>query len=102
MNAFLVLLVAAVLTYALRSSLVHALRGRELPARVTIGLSVVVPAGLAAVLVAATLAPHGSANVSARVVALAVAFVVARAARNATVTVGVGMVALWAVTALGA
>jgi branched-subunit amino acid transport protein len=94
MSALAVLLLAGLGTFAIRSSTVHLLHGRELSPRATRALAGAVPAGLAAMIVV-SLATHDAHGAPVRAVALLVALLVARFTKNVALVTAAGMVTFW-------
>jgi branched-subunit amino acid transport protein len=99
MSAFASLLAAGVLAFVVRSSLVHALHGRQLPVWLDRGFAAAIPAGLAATVVVAV-AANGDWR-PARAGALALAGLVASRTHSMLTVVGAGLAALWAFQAVG-
>lgn len=94
MTALAILIAAGVLTYALRSSMVHVLHGRELSPRWSTAFAGAIPAGLAAIIVV-PLAAHPTYELAPRAVAIAAAVVIARFTNRAAVVIGAGMTTFW-------
>jgi branched-subunit amino acid transport protein len=100
MSAAVSLAAAGFVAFAVRSSMVHVLHGRRIPAWLDRALTAAIPAGLAATVVVA-LVVRGDAG-PARAGALALAGLAAGRTRSMLVVVGVGLAAIWALQALGA
>jgi branched-subunit amino acid transport protein len=98
MTLWIVIILMGVVTYGLRLSLI-ALMGRfEVPPLVSRGLRFVPPAVLSAIILPELVQPGGTLNLSLgnlRLLAGALAILVAWRTRNVFLTVGVGMAGLW-------
>jgi branched-subunit amino acid transport protein len=94
MTPLAILIAAGVLTYAIRSSMVHVLHGRELGPRWSMAFAGAIPAGLAAIIVV-PLAAHPAEELAPRAAALIAAAVVTRFTNRASVVIGVGMATFW-------
>ncbi len=103
MNLWLVIIVAGLITYAIRLSMIL-LQGRiSLPQRVQQGLRYVPVAVLSAIIFPEMLQPGGTLDLSlgnARLLAGIVAVAVAHLTKNVMWTAGVGMLTLWGLQAL--
>jgi len=102
-NLTLLLVLGAIGTFLLRASFLWLLPGERLPARVKRGLGYVAPAVLAALAVPAFVPaawpPDGAVSFM-RPAAAAVALLVAWRGGNIFLTIGAGMVSLWALNAI--
>lgn len=94
MSALVILAVAGVLTYALRSSMVHALHGRALNPALARACAAAIPAGLAATIVV-SLASRAGDDGLIRALAMVPAVLVARFTTQALLVVATGMAAFW-------
>ena len=98
MTLWIVIILMGLVTYGLRLSMI-ALMGRlEVPPLVSRGLRFVPPAVLSALILPELVQPSGALNLSLgnlRLVAGALAIVVAWRTRNVLLTVGLGMAGLW-------
>ena len=90
MKALAILIAAGVLTYALRSSMVHLLHRREISPRWSMAFAAAIPAGLAAIIVVSP-AAHPGPELLPRTAALAVATVVTRLTSRVSIVIGAGM-----------
>jgi branched-subunit amino acid transport protein len=93
----------AVITYALRLSVIGLFGRLSMPKTVVRALRFVPPAVLSAIILPELLRPHGTLDLSAgnaRLVAGILAALIARLTGNAVVTIGAGMAALWILQAL--
>jgi branched-subunit amino acid transport protein len=103
MTLWVVIILMGVVTYGLRLSLIG-LTGRwEVPPLVSRGLRFVPPAVLSAIVAPELVTPSGRLNLSLgnlRLVAGALAILVAWRTRNVLLTVGLGMAALWLLSSL--
>jgi branched-subunit amino acid transport protein len=100
MTAALVLVAAGLVAFLVRGSMVHAVHGRRLPGWLDRAFTAAIPAGLAATIVVAV-AARGQVS-PARVVALALATVVASRTGSMLGVVGAGLASLWALQLVGA
>jgi len=103
MTLWLTVLLGGLITYAERLSLIVPLGRVTLPPVLVRGLRFVPPAVLTAIIVPELLLPRGELDFSlgnARLLAGALAAVVAWWSRNVILTVVSGMVTLWVLTAL--
>ena len=98
MSAFAVLAVAGVLTFAIRSSMVHVLHGRALHPALARACAAAIPAGLAAIIVV-SLASRAGDDRTIRVLAMLPALLVTRFTTQALLVVGTGMAAFWLLSA---
>ncbi len=90
-------------TYATRLSFIALLPHEKLPSALRRGLSFVPPAVLAAIILPELIRPGGTLNLSldnTRLVAGAVAAVVAWRSRNTWLTIAAGMAGLWILSRL--
>jgi branched-subunit amino acid transport protein len=94
MSALAVLGIAGLLTFAIRSSMVHMLHGRALHPALARACAAAIPAGLAAIIVV-SLASHTGGDGWMRALAMVPALVVARFTTQALFVVGAGMAAFW-------
>ena len=103
MNVWLLLICMGLVTYFIRLSMI-ALVGRvRVPSLIEWALCLVPPAVFAAIIFPELLMPRGSLDVSftnVRLLAGALAAVVAWRTRNVLLTIGIGMVGLWVMQAL--
>src|SRR5690348_9318801 len=104
MTLWVVIILMGVVTYGLRLSLIG-LTGRwDVPPLVSRGLRFVPPAVLSAIILPElVMTPAGALNLSLgnlRLVAGALAILVAWRTRNVLLTVGLGMAALWLLSSL--
>ena len=103
MTLWIVLILMGVVTYGLRLSLIG-LTGRwEVPPLVSRALRFVPPAVLSAIIAPELVQPNGAINLSLgnlRLVAGALAILVAWRTRNVLLTVGLGMAALWLLSSM--
>jgi branched-subunit amino acid transport protein len=98
MNLWLVMLLAGLATYAIRLSFILLIGVRKPPELAERALRFVPPAVLTAIFVPELLLPESQLDVSlgnARLIAGAIAIVVAWRTRNIFLTILVGMGALW-------
>ena len=101
MSPLIVIIAAAVGTFALRASMLVGLAGRQLPASIQTRLALVGPAALAA-LCAASLGPDPSRGIAwAEVLAAAAAFIAVRRSRSIIHAFLVGLPVLWFAHAVG-
>jgi len=103
MTLWLTVLLGGLITYAERLSLIVPLGRVTLPPVLVRGLRFVPPAVLTAIIVPELLLPRGELDFSlgnARLLAGALAAVIAWWSRNVILTVVSGMVTLWVLTAL--
>ena len=103
MEIWLIILAMGVVTYALRLSLIGAIRQLTLPPLVMRGLRFVPPAVLSAIILPEVLRPSGPLDISltnARLVAGIVAALVAWRTRSVVPTVLVGLAVVWLMQAL--
>ena len=103
MALWLTIIAMGVITYALRLSLIGALGQITLPPLLVRGLRFVPPAVLTAIIVPELVLPSGQLDLSlgnVRLMAGALAAVVAWLSQTVWLTVVVGMVTLWVLTAL--
>jgi branched-subunit amino acid transport protein len=99
MSLWITIILMGVVTYALRLSLIALLGRFEVPPLVSRGLRFVPPAVLSAIVLPALVQPDGPLNLSlgnARLLAGALAGLVAWRTRNVLLTVAAGMLGLWA------
>ena len=97
MSAFAVLAIAGVLTFAIRSSMVHVLHGRALNPALARACAAAIPAGLAAIIVV-SLASRARDDGWTRAVAMLPALLVTRFTAQALLVVAAGMGAFWMLT----
>lgn len=100
---WLTLIGMGLITYAIRLSLIVLLDRIALPERARRALRLAPPAVLAAIIFPELLRPAGAFDISpgnARLLAGLVAALVAWRTKNALLTIGIGMAALWGVQAL--
>jgi branched-subunit amino acid transport protein len=98
LNIWLIMLLGGLLTYGTRLSFIYFVGEREIDPRLRQALSFVPPAVLTAIIFPELLLPGGNLDISlgnARLLAGAVAILVAWRTRNAVLTIVVGMLALW-------
>lgn len=98
MNAWPILIAAGALTYALRLSFILLMERLEVPRNLKRALYYVPPAVLSAIIFPELLMPSGTLNVSLgnpRLLAGALAVVVAWRTKSAVLTILSGMAALW-------
>lgn len=98
MNAWPILIAAGALTYAMRLSFILLMERLEVPRNLKRALYYVPPAVLSAIIFPELLMPGGTLNVSLgnpRLLAGALAVVVAWRTKNALLTILSGMAALW-------
>jgi branched-subunit amino acid transport protein len=103
MALWLTIIAMGLITYALRLSLIGAFGQITLPPLLVRGLRFVPPAVLTAIIVPELVLPSGQLDLSlgnVRLMAGSLAAVVAWRSQNVILTVGVGMVTLWVLTAL--
>ena len=103
MALWLTVLIQGAITFALRFSLIGALSKVTLPPLLVRGLRYVPPAVLTAIIVPELVLPGGQIDLSlgnARLLAGALAALIAWRSKNVILTVVAGMVALWLLTAL--
>ena len=103
MALWLTIIAMGVITYALRLSLIGALGQITLPPLLVRGLRFVPPAVLTAIIVPELVLPSGQLDLSlgnVRLMAGSLAAVVAWRSQNVILTVVVGMITLWVLTAL--
>jgi branched-subunit amino acid transport protein len=105
-NAWLIVIAAGLLTYAVRAVLLLAVEPDALPAGVRRSLRFVSPAVLTAIIVPAVLyAGEGGAFDASpgneRLLAASVAVLIARLTSNTWLTIGAGMASLWLLEAAG-
>lgn len=98
MNAWPILIAAGALTYAMRLSFILLMERLEVPRNLKRALYYVPPAVLSAIIFPELLMPGGTLNVSPgnpRLLAGALAVVIAWRTKNALLTILSGMAALW-------
>lgn len=98
MNAWAILIAAGALTYAMRLSFILLMERLEVPRNLKRALYYVPPAVLSAIIFPELLMPGGTLNVSPgnpRLLAGALAVVIAWRTKNALLTILSGMAALW-------
>jgi branched-subunit amino acid transport protein len=103
MTLWLSIIGMGLITYAIRLSVIVALRSTDLPGLFRRGLAYVPPAVLSAIIFPELLQPGGNLDIStgnARLLAGLVACVIAWRTSNVLLTIGVGMVALWLIQIL--
>lgn len=103
MQPLITIIGMGLITYAIRVSLMAAMPGVVLGKQVRQALSYVPPAVLSAIIFPEILRPAGALDLSlsnVRLLAGAIAFLVAWRTENALHTVFVGMLALWGIGAL--
>jgi len=93
-SAFAVLAAAGVLTFAIRSSMVHVLHGRALHPALARACAAAIPAGLAAIIVV-SLASRTGDDRTIRALAMVPALLATRFTTQALLVVGTGMTAFW-------
>jgi branched-subunit amino acid transport protein len=99
MDLWVTIILMGVVTYALRLSLIALLGRFEVPPLIGRALPFVAPAVLSAIALPELLEPGGKLNLSlgnARLLAGLLAVLVAWRTRNVLLTVGAGMLVLWA------
>ena len=99
MNVWLLLICMGLVTYAIRLSLIVLIGRVNLPPIIQWALCLVPPAVLSAIIFPELLMPKGTLDLSfgnLRLLAGALAAAVAWRTKNVLLTIGVGMVALWA------
>ncbi|MCB0995352.1 MAG: AzlD domain-containing protein [Acidimicrobiales bacterium] len=101
MTTVLAFSIAALVTFALRSSMT--LAGARRAAALQTGIGLVTPAVLAAMVATALFVDHGAvaAPPVAELAAVGTALVVARRKNNASVALAAGLPVYWALSALG-
>jgi branched-subunit amino acid transport protein len=103
MRLWLTILGMGVITYATRASVIAILGRDEMPPAVRRTLRFVPAAVLSAIIVPEVIAPNGALEVSfgnPRIVAALLAAIVAWRTKHVFATIGVGMLALWALRAV--
>ena len=103
MNLWLTMLIAGLITYLMRLSLIYLFGRFEVPEQLARALRFVPPAVLSAIIFPELLMPGGQLAISLenlRLLAGLVAIVVAWRTRNAVLTIAVGMIALWVLRAV--
>jgi branched-subunit amino acid transport protein len=103
MEVWLIIIAMGIVTYAIRLSLIGAVKQLVLPPIVMRGLRFVPPAVLAAIILPEVLQPTGRLDISlgnARLVAGVVAALVAWRTRSVVPTVLVGLAVVWLMQAL--
>lgn len=102
MNLWLTMLVAGLITYGMRLSLIYLLGRFQIPEWLARTLRFVPPAVLTAIIFPELLMPGGQLALSLdnqRLLAGIVAIAIAWRTRNAVLTIVVGMLALWLIQA---
>lgn len=103
MSTWLILIAAGALTFGMRLSFILLLGRLEIPRNLKRALHYVPPAVLSAIIFPELLMPGGTLNISpgnARLIAGALAVVVAWRTKNAVLTIASGMAALWVLQAV--
>jgi branched-subunit amino acid transport protein len=103
MNVWLLLLGMGLVTYAIRLSMIVLIGRVNLPPIIQWALCLVPPAVLSAIIFPELLMPGGTLDLSfgnLRLLAGVLAAAVAWRTKNALLTIGVGMVALWVMQAV--
>ena len=103
MTAWLIIVGMGIVTYAIRLSLIVLLGRLDVPPLVQRALRFVPPAVLSAIIFPEVLSPGGALDISFgndRLIAGVLAAVVAWRTRNVFLSIAVGMVALWILSAV--
>ena len=103
MNLWLIVIAMGIVTFGIRLFPIVLLGRIEIPLIVQRALRFVPPAVLTAIVVPELLYHNGQVDVSlmnVRLLAGLIAIVVAWRTKNALITIGVGMIALWALSAI--
>ena len=103
MTAWLIIVGMGIVTYAIRLSLIVLLGRLDVPPLVQRALRFVPPAVLSAIILPEVLRPGGALDISFgndRLIAGVLAAVVAWRTRNVFLSIAVGMVALWILSAV--
>jgi len=103
MNVWLLLICMGLVTYAIRLSMIVLIGRVNLPPVIQWALCLVPPAVLSAIIFPELLMPGGTLDLSfgnLRLLAGVLAAAVAWRTKNALLTIGVGMVALWVMQAV--
>ena len=103
MTAWLIIVGMGIVTYAIRLSLIVLLGRLDVPPLVQRALRFVPPAVLSAIILPEVLRPGGALDISFgndRLIAGVLAAVVAWRTRNVFLSIAVGMIALWILSAV--
>jgi len=103
MNIWLTIVIAGLVTYAIRLSFILLIGRREMPVMMQRTLRFVPPAVLTAIIFPEVLMPGGSLDISLgnlRLLAGLLAALVAWRTKNAVLTIVVGLAALWIMQAI--